>query len=181
VPGFFFAVFFVKVSAMIRLQNKEDSPPPRRRAGSGCAKRLYKCGFAAPDAARRRHGVASSFLLNLALLAFLARSLIPVGFMPGQGHGAGNTYPLVICSGAGPVTIHVPADKLPQSPQSPHSHDNMPCPYAQAFSQGTTVDHPGLPQPLLASESVPAYPEASLSLKTVVKNYFSHGPPAFPA
>lgn len=122
----------------------------------------------------------SPFLLNLALLAFLARSLIPVGFMPGQGQGqgAGKTYPLVICSGAGPVTIHVPADKLPQSP---HSHDNMPCPYAQAFAQGTLADHPELPQPLLVSEAVPAYPQASLALVTAAKNYFSHGPPAFPA
>ncbi|MFH1157814.1 MAG: hypothetical protein V1721_02860 [Pseudomonadota bacterium] len=37
---------------MVKIYNM----PPRRRAGSGRAKRLYKCGFAAPDAALRRHG-----------------------------------------------------------------------------------------------------------------------------
>jgi len=115
----------------------------------------------------------SSLLLNLALLAFLVRSIIPVGFMPERG--AGNTYPLVICSGSGPVTIHVPADKLPHVPS--HSSDNMPCSYAQAFAQGTLADHPELPQPLLASASAPADTETALFLKIIVKNYFSHGPP----
>ena len=120
----------------------------------------------------------SSLLLNLALLAFLVRSFIPVGFMPGQG-GA-HDYPLVICSGHGPVTIQVPADKLPSAPvQAPHSHD-MPCSYAQAFAQGTPADSPVLPAPPVA-ETILAVAETFLFPNIAVKNYFSRGPPAFPA
>jgi hypothetical protein len=119
----------------------------------------------------------SSLLLSLALLAFLVRSLIPIGFMP--GHDPHNTYPLVICSGAGPVTINVPADKLPYNPHPQHdSHDNMPCTYAQAFAQGMLADFPALVVPVF-SEPVLFQEETALSLNTTVKNYFSHGPPAF--
>jgi CheY-like chemotaxis protein len=40
--------------------------PPRRRAVSGSAKRIYKGSFAAPDAARRRHGdVAKGYARSL--------------------------------------------------------------------------------------------------------------------
>ena len=119
----------------------------------------------------------SSLLLNLALLAFLVRSFIPVGFMPGLG---GGSYPLVICSGHGPVTIHVAADKTPSAPaHSPHSHE-MPCSYAQASAQGTLADHPSLPAPP-AAELVLASAETIFSPHIAVKNYFSQGPPAFPA
>ena len=118
--------------------------------------------------------------LKLALFAFVVRSLIPIGFMP--GHSANHLYPLVICSGSGPVTINVPADKLPYTPQpaQQHGHD-MPCPYAQAFAQGTLVDHPALLPVVAVSESVVADPETPFSLKAVSKGYFSNGPPAFPA
>jgi hypothetical protein len=120
-----------------------------------------------------------SLLFSLALLAFLVRSLIPAGFMP--VHGAGNTYPLVICSGYGPVTIHVTADKLPQAPPQPaHGSDNMSCPYAQVLAQGMLVDYPVLPLPPAAGP-VLAYAEKPLLLNTAVKNYFSNGPPSFPA
>ena len=120
----------------------------------------------------------SSLLLNLALLAFLVRSFIPVGFMPGLG--AGHEYPLVICSGHGPMTIHVPADKLPSAPApAPHNHE-MPCSYAQAFAQGTPADSPVLPASP-AAETVLAAAETILFPNIAVKNYFSRGPPAFPA
>ncbi len=121
----------------------------------------------------------SSLLLNLALLAFVVRSLVPVGFMP--GHNAGSTYPMVICSGAGPVTINVPADKLPFNPHPHSSHETMPCTYAQGLAQGMLLaDYPQPVMPI-AAEPAPVRKEISLSLKAVAKNYFSHGPPAFPA
>jgi hypothetical protein len=113
-----------------------------------------------------------SLLFSLALLAFLVRSLVPVGFMPERS--ANNTYPLVICSGYGPVTIHVTADKIPNAPA--HGHESVPCPYALAFSLGTLVDHPELPLPP-ATEPVLADAETPLLLSTSAKSYFSHGPP----
>ena len=127
----------------------------------------------------RSNNKISAFLLNLALLAFLVRGVTPAGFMP--GHSANNTYPMVICSASGPITINVPADKLPNSPSQPsHHHDNMPCPYAQGFAQGTLADHSELPAPV-AAEPVLTHIEISLALNAPAKNYFSHGPPALPA
>ena len=130
---------------------------------------------------KRPQNKISTFLLGLALLAFVVRGMIPAGFMP--GHNANKLFPIVICSGAGAVTINVTADKLPYDPhpQQPHGHDNnMSCSYAQSFAQGVLADQPELPVHVV-SQPVLTHQEIALSLQTAVKNYFSHGPPSIPA
>lgn len=121
----------------------------------------------------------SSLLLNLALLAFLVRSLVPVGFMPTQSAHA--TYPLVICSGYGPVTIHVTADKLPDAPAHPaQAHDHMPCSYAQSLAHGLPLDIAALP----ITQFMPEQPSVwvhNLSSYFIFKSYLSQGPPLFSA
>ena len=127
----------------------------------------------------RSRGKISSLLLNLALLAFLVRSLVPVGFMPAQNAHA--TYPLVICSGYGPVTIHVTTDKFPSAPAQPaRGHDNMPCSYAQAFAQGIAVDIAALPFFQFVTEQSESWNDTFVAHFTF-KSYLSQGPPFFPA
>jgi hypothetical protein len=119
----------------------------------------------------------SSLLMNLALLALVVRSLVPAGFMPGQG--AHNTYPLVICSGYGPVTIHVPGGKIPQSPGH-ESHDNMPCSFAQALAQGVAMDVAVPPVIGFITDKPEQWADTFNSYFTS-KGYLSQGPPSFPA
>jgi len=117
----------------------------------------------------------SSVLMTLALLALLVRSLVPLGFMPGQSaHG---TYPLVICSGYGPVTIHVPADKIPQQPGH-ESHDNMPCSFAQAFAHGVTPDLAMLPIIAFIADKPESWSD-NFNSSFISKGYYSQGPPSF--
>lgn len=108
------------------------------------------------------------FLQYLVLFAFLARGIIPAGFMPGQGSGE---HSLVICSASGLTTIHVPADKLP--PSQGHEHQ---CPYAAGLAQVTPPVMPVLPFIQVISEQRVALAEIFTPLfKT--KSYLSQGPP----
>jgi hypothetical protein len=115
---------------------------------------------------------ASFILQGLVLLAFMAGGVIPAGFMPGQGAGS---HSLVICSGAGLKTIHVPADKQPPS----QGHDHQ-CPYALALAKASVTTGPVLPFVQVVPEQ-PAHPAISFISYFINKSYLSQGPPFFPA
>jgi hypothetical protein len=88
---------------------------------------------------RRAEGFWRAGLMALAVMALFVRILVPNGFMMAEGRASGG-FPLVICTGHGPLT-------LPGSSKSPpmKSHDGGACAFA---------GHASAPPPTLAS--VPA-------------------------
>lgn len=107
-------------------------------------------------------------LFTLIFLAFLFRSLIPAGMMPGlQTAGKDRLFPLVICTINGAETIYVGADKIPDAP---------PCPFAPAFAQGVLLDAPVLAAPAIASTERQMAAEGRTSV-AIASPYLSRGPP----
>lgn len=117
----------------------------------------------------------------LLLLAFLARGVIPAGFMPDVK--TSGLFPLVVCSSIGSTTVYVTADKIPDLPDDDPQRDDdaprhAPCVFASGFAEGV---------PPLAPVLVLVVPTASRELPkqgVIVgginsKPYLSQGPPAF--
>lgn len=88
---------------------------------------------------RRAEGLWRAGLVALAVMALFVRVLVPNGFMMAEGRTGGG-FPLVICTGHGPLT-------LPGSSKSPpmKSHDSGACAFAGQVSA---------PPPTLASVPV---------------------------
>jgi hypothetical protein len=76
----------------------------------------------------RRARQISAMWLALAVLALVARIVVPAGFMPAQTAGG---VALVICTGHGPLAIDGPQD--PKAPK-PGSRSDAPCAFAAAPS-----------------------------------------------
>jgi hypothetical protein len=110
----------------------------------------------------------------LLLLFLLVRSFVPVGFMPASA-AEGKTQ-IVICTGQGPATISVDANKFSHdAPFGNSSHDV--CPFAPALSQALgSVDVPSLPA-FMDNEDRPDFQPAAALLAAVAKSWFSQGPP----
>lgn len=74
---------------------------------------------------RSRHPLAlRAAFLTLALLALVVKVAVPAGFMvaaPGSGAG----FPLVICTGHGPMTVHPGGEKGGEK-----VHSDAPCAFA---------------------------------------------------
>lgn len=117
-----------------------------------------------------------SLFLNFALLAFVVRSLIPAGFMPGQG--TEGFSPLVICSASGgSSTIYVPASGTPDG--TSHAQHKDICVFAAAFATGALPAAPVLA--LLPAESPARFAATEFSLRGIeTKPYLSQGPPVLP-
>lgn len=114
-----------------------------------------------------------SAVSNLLLLVLLARSLVPVGYMP--VFSADGKVQIAICTGHGPATVSVDADKTPLG--TPHNGSHDVCPFAPVLSRALAhMDIPALP--------VFVYGEGKLVLQTVAalsavtpKPWLSQGPP----
>ena len=78
--------------------------------------------------------VMRRWLSHLALFVFIARSLVPVGFMPDFTSGKDGAFRIVICTGYGTQTVDLDANghKLPAKPGASH---HQPC----AFSASSAV------------------------------------------
>lgn len=116
----------------------------------------------------------------LLLLAFLARGMIPAGFMPDVK--TSGLFPLVVCSGIGSTTtVYVTADKIPDLPDDPQRHDDAPrhapCVFASGFADGVPPPAPVLALfiPITSRE----LPTQGVILGGInFKPYLSQGPPA---
>ncbi len=88
---------------------------------------------------RRAEGIWRAGLIALAVITLFVRTLVPSGFMMADSRSGGG-FPLVICTGHGPLT-------LPGSSKSPPtgSHDAGACAFA---------GHVSAPPPALASVPV---------------------------
>ncbi|WP_441709754.1 hypothetical protein [Hyphomicrobium sp. 2TAF46] len=84
------------------------------------------------------------WLSHLVLFVFIARSFIPVGFMPDFAGASAGAFRIVICTGYGPqiLDLDVNGHKLP--PKSGGSH-HQPCAFsasnavADLYATGITV------------------------------------------
>lgn len=107
------------------------------------------------------------------LLALLVRSMMPVGFMPGQSKDG--TVQMVICTGHGPMNMAVDADKSPLPLH--HQSGDHSCPFASVLAQ----DAPTLPivlVPVPRYENVRLYTQSAFMLDGIAfKPWFSQGPP----
>ena len=81
-----------------------------------------------------RSMVLRRWLGHLVLFAFVARALIPVGYMPDFAAVANGVYSVVICTayGSHPIALDANGHKLPGKPGASH---HQPC----AFSAPITV------------------------------------------
>lgn len=78
-------------------------------------------------------------LSALILLAFSLKSAIPVGFMPYAGGDA--RVAMVICTGSGPATIRVPAEKTPfKHAPATKAHGADTCAFAGVLTTDFTPD-----------------------------------------
>jgi len=106
----------------------------------------------------------------------MARSIIPIGFMP--EHDGNRLYPLVICSSMGTSTVYVPADKIPAPAQKNHSSNNAytPCSFSAAFAYGALPQIAVFIPALQNAEYASSFKEAAY-INAAAKAYFSQGPP----
>ena len=78
-------------------------------------------------------------LLNLLVgIAFLVRSLLPVGFMLAVPPDPTAAVEIVICTGHGPQSLTLDDAGVPVQPKAPFDKKNI-CPYAAAGA--VTIDH----------------------------------------
>ena len=120
---------------------------------------------------------ARGTIASLLLLFLLVRSFVPVGFMPAPADG-GKTQ-IVICTGQGPATVTVDANKFsheaPSDNSGNFSHDV--CPFAPVLFQALgLVDAPSLPA-FMVSEGQPDFQPSAALFAAVPKPWFSQGPP----
>ena len=113
-------------------------------------------------------------LLLLVLLAFTARGLLPVGFMPGN-----ERYTLVICTASGPQTIDVGAEHIPAKQQK-HKADND-CAFAPLLAQALAATPPILSRSVVTAISVGDIHPATLYALLLIHTYQSRAPPAYSA
>ncbi|WP_158915410.1 hypothetical protein [Caulobacter sp. S45] len=73
---------------------------------------------------RKAQGVWRGGLIALALIALFVRVIAPPGFMVSGAERAG-AFPLVICTGQGPLTLWTGKDKAPA-----RSHNDSACAFA---------------------------------------------------
>ena len=125
-----------------------------------------------------RKADTAAALKMLVLLAFVARSLIPLGFMPGKAAASNGLFPIVICSGTGSSTIYLPADKIPgQHPAHPAA-SHAPCVFAaNAMFDGPAGIAALVPVILAPLLQLPRLYDAFVSSNSTAA-YFPQGPPA---
>jgi hypothetical protein len=116
-----------------------------------------------PAATRRR-------IAALALLAVLARALIPSGFMPVAGDGA---MRLVVCDG---TMHHHPAPDGGHPGRQP-THES-PCPFAASAGPGLLPLLPMLSFAAATSAETRSIPEFSLPSEIPPRHRAPRGPPA---
>lgn len=119
-----------------------------------------------------------NYFYVLLLLALIVRSLIPVGFMPGQTN-IGKVQ-IVICSGYGEQTIYVDKDQAPSGMpvhETPHDQkDNSICPFAPVVAHAAHDFSPF--SVALDFDALPDFIQAHALPDTVSpKPWFSQGPP----
>jgi hypothetical protein len=119
-----------------------------------------------------------SLLCVLLLLALIVRSLIPVGFMPGQTDSG--KVQIVICSGYGEQTIYVDKDQAPPGmPDHETSHDQKNksvCTFSPVVAHATHDFSPFTVA--LDFEALPVFiPVPALPDTISPKPWFSQGPP----
>lgn len=141
-----------------------SSPRPApREAAAGRPGGRTLAGRGATGGALRRLG------LVWALLPFLLLALLPAGAMPQR---VADGVELVLCSGTGPVSVHV---EDPGGPGPPS------CPWALHAAGFLPAGPPALPPPVLRLS--PAGPAALIPLRVrlaAVLGPSARGPPAFP-
>ncbi|MDE1151178.1 MAG: hypothetical protein PW788_01465 [Micavibrio sp.] len=121
------------------------------------------------------------------LLAFVVRSFIPLGFMPGKtAANDGQLFPMVICSAGGTSTVYLTADKIPAAPaQAPHDetaqHDHTPCVFSASFHLAVgALPAAALPLPVtLAAAKAISADVTQLPTFEASAAYFAQGPPVF--
>jgi len=126
-----------------------------------------------------RNAALPAALKMLVLLAFVMRSLIPLGFMPGKASAEGGLFPVVICSGASSSTVYLPADKVPgEHPAHPNA-SHAPCVFAFNTLFGGAIDTlTVLPLALSLLRHLPRLYDALIPAASPA-GYFPQGPPAF--
>lgn len=121
--------------------------------------------------------ITRSAISYLLLLLLLARSFVPVGYMP--VFGADGKVQIVICTGHGPATVSIDVGKSPHG--TPHdgsgtAHDV--CPFAPALADASApADITPLPVVLYAQDKPALHPALTFT-SLPPKPWFSHGPPA---
>jgi hypothetical protein len=124
----------------------------------------------------------SIFCLVL-LLALLARSAVPAGFMPAApAPHEGARLALTICTASGLATVLVDAAKYAPGGQKQekggHHHDAA-CPFAPVLAQDMPLTLPPAAQPQDFTRAAPRLAAAPPPYSHTPKNWFAQGPPAF--
>ena len=133
-------------------------------------------------------------LAAVLLVAFLARALVPTGFMPGPGG-------FVLCTGHGPMIVSMPSDmpgmdmgSMDMSGMDMSQHAGTPgqgghapdhesmgvCPFAAAAASMVVLDVPGLSRhtPFISTDvALPLQP--FIPRGTIVPTRLPRGPPTF--
>ncbi|MEQ1671045.1 MAG: hypothetical protein ABL893_09320 [Hyphomicrobium sp.] len=101
-------------------ENIGISPFARRRDGYMSGKQMSIRGD------RFKFGVLRRWAAHLLLLAFVARALVPVGYMPDFSAASKGVFKVTICSQLGSKTIFLDVNDKP-APNQQGSHHDQPC------------------------------------------------------
>lgn len=118
----------------------------------------------------------SSLLICLVALAFLAKAVIPAGFMPHIGNGTNALVTIEICTSSGLVKTLTKSDHAPAQ-QHGEKESASKCPYAPVLAYGSDTHAPLLTQTDFMTMP-PLYEVAqSLTSPAIPKDWFSTAPP----
>lgn len=123
---------------------------------------------------------AQTLLGFLTVLAFLAQSLIPAGYMP--NFKSGHVFEITICHGADQVNVLVDENLNPVSPDSHHDKgdNSSPCIFAATSSKHLAFQSFIFQQ--VEHLTYEAYVERSTGrhfASIINRPYFGQGPPTF--
>lgn len=113
-------------------------------------------------------------IFSLLVLAMLAQSLVPAGFMP-QFKKTGLVQ-MEICTSSGLAHIMVEADKVPAPAGTPADKDLHSCPYAPVLAQVFVGAFVFTPPVLVTATGFHSLPALFHALKA--KSWQSQGPPS---
>ncbi len=121
-----------------------------------------------------RRSIFRHFLFTLLLLAIVARSAIPAGYMPGEAKANGGMT-VIVCDGNMKDGHHHPPPAHGKDNSSTPQH--VPCVFSAAFNLASDTSVPPLPLPILLAAYVPDALAAPFHHQLLTHQYFAQGPP----
>ena len=120
-----------------------------------------------------RRSIFRHFLFTLLLLAIVARSAIPAGYMPGEAKANGGMT-VIVCDGNMKDGHHHP----PPVKGHDTSVQHVPCVFSAAFNLASDTAVPPLPLPPLVEAYAPEAVNVSFFHSLLTHDYLAQGPPA---